>query len=113
VAYSTLEYSMFVLSRGIRRKGLPELVDVLASKLDAEEETFASNERLYVHQQNRRFIHYLLARMTAYVEVASGTPPHWSRRCHTSSGCCPPVAPSGVRSVSRDCADTMWSYEYA
>lgn len=77
IAYSTLEYAMFVLARDIRRKSVPELVDVLAAKLDAEEEKFASNERLYVHQQNRRFIHYLLARMTSYIEVQSGAPSHF------------------------------------
>ncbi|TLM98916.1 MAG: HNH endonuclease, partial [Actinobacteria bacterium] len=77
IAYSTLEYAMFVLARDIRRKPVPELVDVLAAKLDAEEEKFASNERLYVHQQNRRFIHYLLARMTSYIEVQSGAPSHF------------------------------------
>lgn len=77
VAYSTLENSMFLLTRDIRRKPVNELVEVLVSKLDGEEFDFSSNERLYVHQQNRRFIHYLLARMISFVEVASGAPSHF------------------------------------
>jgi hypothetical protein len=40
----------------------------------AQEETLASNDRLYVHQQNRYALHRILARLTDYVETQSGQP---------------------------------------
>jgi hypothetical protein len=72
IAYSTLQYSMFVVMREIRGKQPVELAALLRSRLDAEPETFASNDRLRVHQQNRYAIHQLLARLTEYVETESG-----------------------------------------
>ena len=72
-----MQYAMFVVMRDIR--GLS--IDALAIKLNAflkqEEETFASNDRLRIHQQNRYAIHRILARITDYVEVQSGLPSHY------------------------------------
>lgn len=77
IAYSTMQYAMFVVMREIR--GLE--ADVLACKLHDflihEKETFASNERLYMHQQNRYPLHRILARLTDYVETQSGQPSHY------------------------------------
>ena len=56
----------------IRGKSVPELADILIRRLDAEEHSFASNERFHLHGMNGRQIHRLLARMTDYVEVSSG-----------------------------------------
>jgi hypothetical protein len=39
-----------------------------------EKGTFASNDRLRVHQQNRYALHRILARLTDYVETKSGNP---------------------------------------
>src|SRR5262249_34477990 len=50
------------------------LYDLLAR----EGETFASNERLYLHQQNRSYLHRLLARITDYVEMQSGLPSRYA-----------------------------------
>lgn len=77
IAYSTMQYAMFVVMRDIR--GLTP--DVLAAKLHAalkqEKETFANNDRLRVHQQNRYALHRILARLTDYVETQSGHPSHY------------------------------------
>ena len=71
--YSTLQYAMFQLViLAIRGKSVPELADILIRRLDAEEHSFASNERFHLHGMNGRQIHRLLARMTDYVEVSSG-----------------------------------------
>ena len=43
-----------------------------------ETETFASNDRLRVHQQNRYALHRLLARLTDYVETQSGQPSRYT-----------------------------------
>lgn len=74
ISYSTMQYAMFVVMRDIRGKKLPELVDVLKAKLGTEQETFASNERLRIHQQNRYSIHLILARLTDHIERESGMP---------------------------------------
>lgn len=72
IAYSTMQYAMFLVMRDIHRLSLPELIRVLRTRLDLEQDTFASNERLRVHQQNRFAIHQILARLTDHIERQSG-----------------------------------------
>lgn len=72
IAYSTMQYAMFLVMRDIRGLALEPLAHKLHDTLTKAEETFASNERLRVHQQNRYAIHRLLARLTDYVETQSG-----------------------------------------
>ncbi|GAA0812843.1 DUF262 domain-containing protein [Spirilliplanes yamanashiensis] len=82
VGYSSVSYAMFLLCRDIRRKRLPELIDILAEKLDKDEVSFSGSEArgrhgiewLNLNQFSRRYIFHLLARVTAYVEVESGRP---------------------------------------
>lgn len=71
--YSTMQYNMFQLViLKIRGKSVSELADILTERLDAEEETFATNDRFRLHGMNGRQIHRMLARMTDYVETRSG-----------------------------------------
>ena len=77
IAYSTMQYAMFVVMRDIRNLAPEPLAQRLRDMLAKESETFASNERLRVHQQNRYAIHRLLARLTDYVETQSGQPSHY------------------------------------
>ncbi|HNW18785.1 MAG TPA: DUF262 domain-containing protein [Sphingorhabdus lacus] len=72
IAYSTMQYAMFVVMRDIRGLAPRALATKLHELLVKETETFSSNDRLRVHQQNRYSIHRLLARLTDYVEVQSG-----------------------------------------
>ena len=74
IAYSTMQYAMFLVMRDIRRLGLAELAAHLHESLLGETETFASNDRLGVHQQNRYALHRILARLTDHVETESGQP---------------------------------------
>jgi uncharacterized protein with ParB-like and HNH nuclease domain len=71
IAYSTMSYAMFVVMKDIRGLSIPELAQALRDYLERLEETFEV-DRLFVHQQNRRLLHHLLARMTDHVTVASG-----------------------------------------
>jgi hypothetical protein len=83
IDYSTMQYAMFLVMRDVRGKNLDELVTVLGQRLEADPETFASNERFYLHGMNGRQIHRLLARMTDYVETRSGMAsryPEYSQR---------------------------------
>lgn len=79
IAYSTMQYAMFLVMRDIRGLTPGDLAARLIEKLGEEGETFASNSSHHragvgfaMHQQNRYAIHRMLARMTDYVERESG-----------------------------------------
>ncbi|MFM2432428.1 MAG: hypothetical protein RLZZ511_3642 [Cyanobacteriota bacterium] len=72
ISYSTVQYGMFQIIKEIRGKSPKDLVRLLLKRLEDEQETFASNELLHVHQQNRKAIHQFLARMTDHLERQSG-----------------------------------------
>ena len=72
IDYSTMQYAMFLVMRDIRGKSAEELAQLLRQRLDAETETFQSNESFRLHGMNGRQIHRLLARMTDFVETRSG-----------------------------------------
>ncbi len=74
IAYSTMQYAMFVVMRDIRGLDPDALATKLHTALNQEHETFGSNDRLRVHQQNRYALHRILARLTDYVETESGQP---------------------------------------
>ena len=71
ITYSTMQYAMFLVMRDIRGLDPGALAEKLHSNLLKQTETFQSNERLRVHQQNRSALHRLLARMTDYIETQS------------------------------------------
>lgn len=72
IDYSTMQYAMFLVMRDCRGKSIPELATLLRQRLDAEADTFAGNTSFRLHGMNGRQIHRMLARMTDYVETASG-----------------------------------------
>lgn len=79
IAYSTMQYAMFLVMRDIRRLAPDELAQVLFEKLKTEDENFDQNSDyhrqgigLYLHQQNRKVLHRILARITDYIEAQSG-----------------------------------------
>lgn len=80
VSYSSTSYTMYNLCKEIRRKSLPELVDILTKKLADDDVTFDGSPSrgrkgindLYLNQFTRRYINHLLARLTAFVEKESG-----------------------------------------
>jgi len=78
IAYSTMQYAIFLEMRDIRGLEVVALGKRLYETLTGETETFASNDRLRVHQQNRYALHRLQARLTDYVETQSGQPSHYA-----------------------------------
>jgi uncharacterized protein with ParB-like and HNH nuclease domain len=72
IAYSTMSYAMFLVMRDIRRLSVNDLAQHLHKLLAAESETFDSNDRFRMHQQNRFQVQRFLARVTDYVSVQSG-----------------------------------------
>ncbi|CAG0999795.1 hypothetical protein ANRL4_03048 [Anaerolineae bacterium] len=77
IAYSTMQYAMFTTMRDIRRANPETLARKLYRRLMSEDETFAGGESFYLHQQNRRHVHLILARLTDYLEQGSGVASHY------------------------------------
>lgn len=77
IAYGTMQYAMFLVMREIRGLEPGALAVRLHEMLGKEQETFATNDRLYLHQQNRWYLHRILARITDYVERQSGMASHY------------------------------------
>ena len=73
INYSNMKYNMYILIiLNIRNKSIEELSEFLTQQLETEELTFSSQSHFHWHGQNGSYIHWLLARMTDYVEVESG-----------------------------------------
>src|SRR5690606_18261610 len=80
MTFSALSYAMFLVLKDIRDKSLPELVEVLRTKLDEQGCDFSGTkdgsrggiDRFGLNQWSKHYIKVLLARMTAYVEQQSG-----------------------------------------
>lgn len=72
LGYSSIVYTMFNLMKEIRNKSVAELAIILQQKVQEMGDTFAANDRLRLHQQNRQQIHYLLARITNHIEEQAG-----------------------------------------
>jgi hypothetical protein len=72
LGYSSIVYTMFNLMKKIRNKNVHELAEILKDRVNDMEETFEGVRWFHLHQQNRRHVHHLLARMTRHVEEQSG-----------------------------------------
>ena len=83
IDYSTMQYAMFLVMRDIRGLDPTALCERVHDRLMAETETFASNGRLRVHQQNRYSLHRMLARLTDFVETRSGQPSRYLEYVNT------------------------------
>jgi hypothetical protein len=78
IDYSTMHYAMFLVMREIRAMPAEELAHALRQRLDAETETFRSNDSFRLHGMNGRQIHRLLARMAEFIETRSGMPSRYA-----------------------------------
>src|SRR5262249_18386025 len=72
IAYSTLQYAMFLVMRDIRGKAVPQLVTILQKRLADDPENFDTDPTFRLHQMNRYSIKWVLARMTDYLEMRGG-----------------------------------------
>lgn len=86
IGYSTMQYAMFLVMREIRGKAAEEISGLLRKRLDAEEETFASNDSFRLHGRNLRQIRRVLARITDYVETNSGLPSRYTEYVYRGKG---------------------------
>jgi len=72
IDHSTLRYRTFLVTKAVRGQGLEALAATLHDQLMQEQERFGGTDRLRLHQQNRKQLHRILARIADYVEVQSG-----------------------------------------
>lgn len=80
MTYGAMSYAVFLIMRDVRGKSLPELREILKKRLDEQGCDFNGTKDgnrnglagFGLNQWSKRYIKVLLARMTAYVEQASG-----------------------------------------
>jgi hypothetical protein len=77
IAYSTMQYAMFLVMRDIRRKEPRQLAEMLYERLQTEKEGFRTNDRFHLTKMNRNVMMRVLARMTDYIERESGHVSHY------------------------------------
>ena len=71
-SHSSIRYTMYSLVKEIRDKSVEELAGILKNKVRYFEENLNGFKDLRLHGQNKRFIQFLLARMTVYIEQSCG-----------------------------------------
>lgn len=71
-SHSSIRYTMYSLVKEIRDKSLDELAKMLKQKVSQIDENLNGFKDLKLHGQNKRFVQFLLARITAYIEEKSG-----------------------------------------
>lgn len=76
-SHSSIRYTMYSLVKEIRNKNVDELAEILKQKVRQIDENLDGFKDLQMHGQNRRFIHFLLARITTYIEEKSKIPAHF------------------------------------
>ena len=69
--HSAMQYNMFLAIKEIRGKSSSELSNHLVNRIE-DEPSFYNNDRFSLHGGNGRKIHRLLARITDFIETASG-----------------------------------------
>lgn len=71
-SHSSIRYTMYSLVKELRGKSVEELDKLLKEKASQFEHTLDGFDNLRMHGQNKRFIHFLLARITQHIEEKSG-----------------------------------------
>jgi len=69
---SSIRYTVYALVKEIRNKNLSNLADILTKKMNEFEEDLEGIKKFNLHQQNKRFVRFFLARLTNYIENESG-----------------------------------------
>ena len=71
-AASSIRYTMYTLVKDIRGKNVVELRSILRNRLHTMSEDWSGMDSFGMHGQNKRFVKFLLARITAHIEAESG-----------------------------------------
>ncbi len=74
LAQSAIRYTLYSLVKEIRDKSPRELVKIFKKRIREFDEDLSGLLNFGLHQQNKRFIRYLLTRITNFIEAGSGIP---------------------------------------
>lgn len=69
---SSIRYTMFTLVKELRGKDIDSLRAFLQDKLNEMEDSWDGLAQFRLHGQNRRFVKFLLSRVTGFIEQRSG-----------------------------------------
>lgn len=72
VDYSSIRYTVFNLTKKIRRKSIYELKAILKEYIEGMELSLDGIDHFYLNQFTRRYMLHILARLTHYIEQDSG-----------------------------------------
>lgn len=73
-SHGAIRYTMYNLVKEIRDMDVKSLANLLKRKASEIDEGLEGMKNLILHGQNKRFIKFLLARITRYIEKESGVP---------------------------------------
>ena len=85
-ASNSIRYTMYTLVKEIRGKDVDGLREVLQTKLKEMSEDWSGMDNFRLHGQNKRFVKYLLARITAFIEQESGYTTTFETYFHKPTG---------------------------
>ena len=72
ISYSSLKYTLFVLTKELRGRNAAGLSTHLREQLDNQPENFARQPRFRLHNQNYRQVRHILVRLTHWVDTQCG-----------------------------------------
>jgi len=74
LAQSSIRYTIYSLVKRVRDKNIGDLAEILKKEIRELDVDLSGGENFAMHQQNKRFVRFLLARITSYIEECSGQP---------------------------------------
>lgn len=78
VDYSSIVYNVFMLSKRIRRKPLPDLLDVCKQEITGMEFQLETIDEFRLNGWTIRYMLHILSRVTDYIETQSGIPSNFN-----------------------------------
>ena len=72
ISASSIRYTMYTLVKEIRGKTIDELREILAGRVNQMDETWDGIRTFRLHGNNKRFVRYLLSRISAFVDHTAG-----------------------------------------
>jgi hypothetical protein len=74
ISYSSVKYTLFILTKELRGRDVQALSEYLRSQLDEQPERFAREPRFRLHGSNYRQVRHILARLTLWLDQKCGIP---------------------------------------
>ena len=74
ISYSSVKYTLFILTKELRGRGITSLAEYLQDQLDEQTERFTLEPRFRLHNQNYRQVRHILARLTYWLHTQCGFP---------------------------------------